>query len=68
MLDQRYDADIKDELGRTPLHVAASQGKEKIVQLLLGKVKDKNAKDKNKQTALHLAAGLGKKKAVDELL
>lgn len=31
---------MKDKKGRTPIHIAASQGKEKIVELLLGKVKD----------------------------
>ncbi len=38
--DNNSDADLKDEKGRTPIHIAASHGKEKIVELLLGKVKD----------------------------
>lgn len=68
MLNGDNDVDSKDKAGRTPLHLAASQGKEKIVQLLAEKSKDINARDKERKTPLHLAAAQGKDKAVDILL
>ena len=66
--DDGGEVDAKDKNGQTPLHLAASLGKERIVQFLIPLVKDKNAKDKTKKTPLHLAASLGKDKAVEVLL
>jgi hypothetical protein len=56
----KVDPDAKDNVGRTPLSVAAGAGSEAMVKLLLdtGKV-DPDAKDNDGRTPLNRAAGAG---------
>jgi ankyrin repeat protein len=56
LLDKGANCNAKDYSGRTPLHVAAVNGKEECVRLLLGSGADVEAKNVNGQTALQLAA------------
>ncbi|RMZ74098.1 hypothetical protein GMOD_00004939 [Pyrenophora seminiperda CCB06] len=57
----RYDkpVDIRDDFGKTALHLAALRGNEAVVRLLVEKGADVKAKDKNGMTALHGAASEG---------
>ncbi|XP_078115723.1 CARD- and ANK-domain containing inflammasome adapter protein [Sander vitreus] len=69
LLQGKADPDVKDKLGRTALHWAASsQGESCVVDLLLSAKANPNATDKEKKTALHLAAAEGKVDAVTSLL
>ena len=49
----------KDELGMTPLHLAAQEGHFEICQLFLQNVQNKNPKNNAQDTPLHLAAFRG---------
>lgn len=55
-------------LGKTALHYAASNGKEKVGALLIKNGTDVNAADKNGQTALHVAAKKSKSKILNVLI
>ncbi len=55
-------------MGDTPLHLAARNGHEDIVQLLLTSKADVNAKDDWQQTPLHFAAAYGHMAVVELLL
>ncbi|KAA8578316.1 hypothetical protein FQN60_007071 [Etheostoma spectabile] len=69
LLQGKADPRVKDKLGRTALHWAASsQGESCVVDLLLSAKANSNTTDKEKKTALHLAAGEGKLNAVTSLL
>jgi ankyrin repeat protein len=52
----------------TPLQVAAEQGREEIVPLLLARGADRSLRDKNGRTPLHLAAAYGHDRIVQSLL
>ncbi|KAL4239280.1 Ankyrin repeat domain-containing protein 54 [Mactra antiquata] len=56
LLDGGADASCEDLKGRTPLHIAASQGHEQIVKVLLDHGANPNKKDFIGNTPLHLAA------------
>ena len=55
VLERGADPDAKDNSGWTPLHGAARNGHDRIVQLLLQAGADFGAKDKSGRTALQLA-------------
>lgn len=57
-----------DELGRTPLHVAAHQGRKEIVALLMSAGADPHSRDANQATALHWAAVGGHPQVIEQLL
>ena len=61
------DVNSKDKDGWTPLHEAASEGDNKIVELLVTKGADVNAKDKNGDTPLDMAIRLRRTETVDLL-
>ena len=54
--------------GLTPLHVAASDGSEDVVELLLVNHAEVNAKDNIGATPLHLAVAKGHKDVAELLL
>ncbi len=61
-------ADVNAQwFGRTPLHVAADEGKTEVIDLLLTKGADINAKSKFDKTALDFATLKGDKKTIDLL-
>ena len=57
----------KDAQGCTPLHMAAMEGRDAVVELLMANKSEINAKNNYGQTPLHMAAHDGHK-AVAELL
>ena len=66
LLDNQADLELRDTLGRTPLHWAAMNGHKSMVELLLSKGVDVNARIQSDNwvpssgnTALHLAADAG---------
>ena len=50
------DVFLRDNAGRTPLHIAASSGNNKIVKVLVDLGSDVNAKNKQGDTPLHSAS------------
>ena len=63
-----YDyRNVRDEDGRTALHIAAHFGYPKVVKLLLDEFPDVNARDNDGMTALHHACAKGRKYAVIEI-
>jgi ankyrin repeat protein len=57
LLDLGADVNSQDNLGLTPLHVAASRQDKEIVTLLLAHDAKVNVKDKAERTPLHYAVG-----------
>ncbi|XP_044056798.1 CARD- and ANK-domain containing inflammasome adapter protein [Siniperca chuatsi] len=69
ILQGKADPGVKDRVGRTALHWAASsKGESCVVDLLLSAKANPNTTDNEKKTALHLAAEEGKVDAVTSLL
>ena len=61
------DVNIKDNNGRTPLHVACLLGHKDAVELLIAKSADISVKDNKEQTALSLAKEQGHEEIVELL-
>lgn len=59
---------LQNELGSTPLHIAANGPSTEAIKLLLDKGAAVNAKDNNGSTPLHIAAFSGRKANVELLL
>ncbi|RYP05212.1 hypothetical protein DL765_009909 [Monosporascus sp. GIB2] len=64
----KYDLDVKDSYGRTPLLLAAGNGHGDVVQQLLEKGADIEAKDDYGRTPLIVAAWRGYRAIVQQLL
>ncbi|VDD85940.1 unnamed protein product [Enterobius vermicularis] len=56
LLERGTEANIKDEFGRTPLHLALQNGCLSLVKYLIYKGAEVNSKDDCKRTPLHYAA------------
>ncbi|GKT88777.1 NACHT and ankyrin domain protein [Colletotrichum tofieldiae] len=69
LLDHKAAVDGQDNKGLTALHVAVSQGYEKVVDLLLQRAANVHmAISRRKRTAAHIAAYLGHVEIVESLL
>jgi ankyrin repeat protein len=62
------DVNARDDVGRTPLHIAAIYGYKEIAELLIAKGADVNAKIEGGGTPLHIAAHLGHKEVAELLI
>ncbi len=67
-LEQGMDPNVRDGLGKTPLHYAAMYGYRDIAELLLDHGADPNARDWGGQTPLHWAVGNGHVSVIELLL
>jgi len=67
LLTNGAEADVKDQKGRTALHLASKNGHETVVQLLLRNGAELGVQDWKGHTALHLAV-IAKKAATAMLL
>lgn len=66
--DYSNDVDILNEDGQTALHIAAKEGFEDMVKLLIDNKADINKEDKKSNTPLHYAVNKGYRKIVKILL
>lgn len=64
----RNSLDCRDNMGRTPLHVAAGKGNIQCARVLLELGADKDAKSRDGRTALHRAAFNGDRWMVELLI
>ena len=67
-LDKGVDVDTKDDMGMTPLHVAAWYGHKEIAELLIDAGADANATTYWGSTPLHVAAQDGHKEIAELLI
>ena len=68
LLEQGFDANIKNWLNQTPLHIASSKGYLEIVNLLLKAGANINVQTEIGNTPLHLASWQGCLESVEFLL
>ena len=68
LLKNRHNPDVKDTYGQTPLGLAAGQGHEAVVKLLLEKGAELESKDSEGWTPLSWAAEKGHEAVVKLLL
>jgi hypothetical protein len=68
LLAHGADVNAKDDIGSTPLHVAANNNAKEVVALLLANRADVNAKDIDDWTPLHMAANKNSKDVAALLL
>lgn len=69
MVERGADVNAKDDVGQTPLMMAATQrGSEKLIEQLVFQGADIRARDKNGMTALMHAAGKGEVQNAEQLL
>jgi ankyrin repeat protein len=68
LLANKADVNAKDNVGRTPLHVAAWRGAVDVAETLLAHGAEINAKDNKGQTPLHLAAEMDHEQVAELLL
>lgn len=61
-------SEVRDDYGRTKLHLAAIEGRRDVVGSLVAAGADVNARDNNGATPLCAAAGFGQRAVVDLLL
>ena len=54
-INESADVNAKNNIGGTPLHIAAAEGHKEMVELLIAKGADVNAKDDGGWTPLDLA-------------
>jgi pectate lyase len=64
-VEEGADVDIKDELGWTPLHWAASTGQEEVAEFLIANGANVNVGAYNNRTPLHQAAQAGWRKLAE---
>ncbi len=62
------DINARDNIGGTPLHTAAMEGKQEVAKVLIGQGADVNVKGPNGWTALHWAVAMAQKKTVELLI
>uniref|UniRef100_A0A061R841 Notch n=1 Tax=Tetraselmis sp. GSL018 TaxID=582737 RepID=A0A061R841_9CHLO len=68
IVSEGADPTIKDELGRSPVHIAVRKNLPDILAALMPLNPDLNARDNHGLTPLHIASGLGNKSMVRRLL
>lgn len=68
LLDAGADVDVRDPVGRTPLHLACICGAVKVVKLLLERKARVSARTTCGRTPMHLAAQYGHPEVVKLLL
>ena len=67
-MDAGVDVNAKDDVGQTPLHLAAEYGQKEVAVLLITNGADVNAKTQIGVTALHGAATQGYSKIIELLI
>ena len=68
LLSDKAHLEIRDEKGRTALHIASFYSQESIAQLLLEHGAETEAKDNKQKTPLHTASASGRESVVKLLL
>ncbi|GFS33566.1 hypothetical protein Acr_00g0029330 [Actinidia rufa] len=66
--EEQKPLDCRDKEGRTPLHLAVSNGYERCARVLVGAGADVNARSKDGRTALYRAAAAGDRRMVEMLI